>query len=137
MCKKLLLTIYRLIVARTGARVAFIEQRVGFDQNGPPLSEDDSRNEREMYVALFSDDCRPCVESLFLDMLKELEVLPYERSADVLNGLVLLQEVIARALWKHRCAVGPRLESFAREFDRLDREDERLRLYQHAQAPSG
>ncbi len=137
MCKKLLLTIYRLTVARTSARSAFIEERLGFDKHAAPLSEDDSRNERDVSAALFSEDCRPYVEGFFLDMLKELKALPYERSSDVLNGLAILQEIVASALWKHRCAVGPHLESFAREFDRLDRAEERLRLYEHAQATSG
>jgi hypothetical protein len=131
MCKNLMLTIYRLMLARSSARAVFIEERLGFDRNAAPLSVDDSRNERDIYVSLFSEDCRPFVEGLFLDMSKELSALPYERSADVLSSLALVQEMIATALWKYKCAVGPRLESFAREFDRLDRDEERLRLYEH------
>jgi hypothetical protein len=131
MCKNLMLTIYRLMLTRSSARAALIEERLGFDRNAAPLSEDDSRNERDIYISLFSEDCRPFVEGLVLDMSKELSALPYERSADVLSSLALVQEMIATALWKYKCAVGPRLESFAREFDRLDRDEERLRLYEH------
>ena len=54
--------------------------------------------------------------------------------SDALKGLSALQEIIATALWRHGCAVGKRLESFARDFDRLDVPTERERLYALAQA---
>ena len=132
MCSESLLTLYELFVQRTGLRAQFIERC--FDRPPEPalLSEDAKRNESSTYGAMFCGECRSFLEKLYSDALKELSGLAWDRCEDVLNGLAFIQEVAATALWKYRCDVGPTLESFAREFDRLDLPAERHRLYQRA-----
>ena len=133
MCEQYLHVVYRAFVIRTGLRVAFIEQAISFWSDPQPLSEDEKRNEAEIYTALFSDECRSYVEELYKKAMCDMRGLPYASSRDILEGLAFLHEVVARALWKHHCLVGESLESFAREFDRLDVDSERERLHTRAQ----
>jgi len=98
-----------------------------------PLSDDEKRNEPNTYAALFSDECRSEIEELYKAAMREMRGRSLSSSEDILEGLVFLQEIVATALWKHQCAVGSTLESFAREFDRLDVRAERERLHARAQ----
>lgn len=133
MCRKHLLLLYRAFFARTCRRVAFIEQWLSFQGEPPPLSLDETRNEREAYAALFSDKCRAELELLHQAAMREMRGKSYGHSGDVLEALTFLQEIVATGLWKHQCVVGVILEAFAREFDRLDVPDERKRLHGVAQ----
>lgn len=133
MCLNHLPVIYRAFFERANIRIAFIERMISFEGELQPLSEDERRNERETYAALFSEECRSSVEDVYRSAMREMRGQPYALAGDVIEALVFLQETIATALWKHRCNVGKTLESFAREFDRLDVRDERKRLHAVAQ----
>jgi hypothetical protein len=133
MCVELLLIIYKLFLERTSMRVAFIERHLATPIESTHISADERRNLPGVYEAMFSADCRPYVEKLYADAMKELGRLPYDRSEETLDGLMFIQEVIATALWKYRCDVGQTLESFARQYDRLDLPLERQRLHDQAQ----
>ncbi|HEY8553262.1 MAG TPA: hypothetical protein VIL43_01830, partial [Burkholderiales bacterium] len=79
--------------------------------------------------ALFSEKCRSSIENVYRSAMREMRGVPYALAGDTIEALAFLQETIATALWKHRCNVGKTLESFAREFDRLDVREERKRLH--------
>lgn len=103
-------------------------------QNAPPApSKDDMRNDSQAYIALFSEECSQEITKLYDEVLQQMRGIPYANSEDLLKCLSFLQEVVASALWKHHCSVPSSLAAFAREFDRLDVEDERKRLYDRAQ----
>jgi hypothetical protein len=133
MCRRYLLDIYRAFYERGRVRICTVERWVALEGDLRPLSEDERRNERETYADLFSDECRADVEFLYQTAMREMRGKPYELSGGVLEALDFLQQVVATALWKYRSSVGETLESFAREFDRLDVEDERRRLHALAQ----
>jgi hypothetical protein len=61
--------------------------------------------------------------------MAEMKVLTFEGSEDILDGLEFIQNVGATALWKFNCDMASEMESFVREFDRLDVIGERERLY--------
>ena len=137
MSTTLLLLTYRLYVERTGLRNGFVEgylasrspQAVPFN-----ILEDDRRNLPELYKAAFASTRPLQFECLYNDAMEKLRLLPYDQSGEILDGLMFLQHVVATALWKYRCNVGQTLESFARDFDRLDSPVERQRLHQLAQS---
>lgn len=133
MCKTYLLVTYRAFFEQVRIRIAFIERWLSFVGELQPLSEDERRNERETYAGLFSDDCRSSVEELYWTAMREMRGQPYALAGDVVEALAFLQTTVATGLWKHRCKVGETLESFARDFDRLDVHDERKRLHTLAQ----
>lgn len=93
------------------------------------FNEDLRRNEGDAY-ALFRDDR---LQKLYRRLLREMRGVPFEDCGDIMAGLTFLQTVVATALWKHRLAVPDSLETFAREFDRLDVAGEQRRLYTRAQ----
>jgi hypothetical protein len=132
-CKTELLAVYRIFFDRYRTRIAFIERWMSFQGELKPLLEDEQRNERQIYTDLFSGECRSCIEELYRTAMQEMRGQPYSVSGDVLEALAFLQEVVATGMWKHRCNVGEMLESFAREFDRLDVSEERKRLHDLAQ----
>ncbi len=133
MCMKLLLIIYKLSIERTGLRIAFIERYLATSIDLVNVSEDDRRNLSHIYKTLFSADCHSYFEKLYSDAMKEMGLLSYDQSDEILNGLMFIQETIATALWKYHCDVNQSLESFARQFDRLDLPAERKRLHDLAQ----
>lgn len=132
-CKTYLSAIYRAYRTRTGARIAFIEERLAGQDLATEPTVDEQRNEPTVYTALFSDECRPEVEDFFREALRRMHGKSFSRSEDDLNALAFLQHVVAAAMWKHHCAAGDMLETFARDFDRLDVESERMRLHLRAQ----
>ena len=85
-----------------------------------------------MYSALFTGECRLDMETLYLRLLREMRNIPYEQCEDLLEALAFLQQVVATAIWKYHHDVGKHMEAFARDFDRLDVESERMRLYEYA-----
>ncbi|MGQ0595704.1 hypothetical protein [Aquabacterium sp.] len=85
------------------------------------------------YSDLFNGVGRVEVEGLYDELRGALIGKSFEQCADILDGLSFLQELVAMALWKYQVDVGERLEGFARNFDRLDVQDERRRLHQEAQ----
>jgi hypothetical protein len=134
MCIELLLISYKLFLERTDLRIAFIEQCLKIPIESTHISEDERRNLPNLYEANFSTGCLPYVEKLHSDAMEKMRNLSYDQSSDILNGLMFIQEVVATALWKYHCDVGQFLESFARQFDRLDLPVERQWLYDQALA---
>lgn len=106
---------------------------MAFPDNAVELSADERRNEPATYAALFSSECRKFLEEVYEGALVMMRERSLNACEDVLNGLAFLQEVVATAMWRHRCDVGETLEVFARNFDRLDVAEERARLHGEAQ----
>ncbi len=133
MCENLLCTIYELFVVREGRRVAFIEQYFSGLSEQFQVADDDIKNERDIYIRFFSTDSIQFLEKIYEDAMKEMNGLPYEKCNEILAGLIFIQEIVARALWKFNCEITHVLADFTREFDRLDVSDECWRLYKIAQ----
>jgi len=133
MCTELLTAVYRMFLQRTNIHSAFIEPHVTNSHEPETFSEDTERNRPSTYAALFSGDCSSHLENLYLEAIQQMNGLSFDGSEDILNGLAFIQEVVATALWRYDCNVGPTLESFAREFDRLDVPAERHRLHSRCQ----
>lgn len=133
MFKHNLLLVYRRCIAEGGPKSDWIAQYLEFDGSNTSLSHDDSLNEPRVYDALFSEEGKHDMAQLFLDLLQKMNGIPYEHCTDVLDALAVFQYVAALALWKYHKDVGKPIESFTREFDRIDVQNERIRLYELAQ----
>jgi hypothetical protein len=132
MFNEILLRVYRLFLDKSGHKINWIEQYLGFD-DGVALSLDDKRNEQSVYASLFSEEGRLELEQLYLTLISEMKGVPYEHCSGILEALMFLQEISAVALWKYHQNVGEKMELFVRDFDRLDVPSERVRLYKIAQ----
>jgi hypothetical protein len=101
----------------------------------PVVDEDARRNERVHYQDVFGGECLSCVGDLFDTTCKK--VAAGERQS--LLALEIMQGIFARAAWSYGYTLPSRLDEFTREFDRLDVESERARLFDYckAQYPSG
>lgn len=133
MCARSLQTIYCVFANQEGARIPLLEQYIKCTEGVVFFSEDYLRNETLIYKDLFSGECDAYVNGLLQGFLKEMKVLTFDESWEVLEAVTFLQGVAATALWKFGCNLNSELESFVREFDRLDVVEERKRLYLLAQ----
>ena len=138
MCATCLRELYQQFVRRTGRQVAAIEQLVGgtgtrTEQHG----QDELQTSRECFAKLFSLECQSYVDQAYSGVVRVLQVQPYDSCDDAFTALEFLQELIATALWKYELAVPQNQESFAREYDRLDTELERRRLYDAVRCSDG
>ena len=70
------------------------------------------------------------VRDLFIEACGRISICDFGESADVINGLMFIQELGAKALWKYHIELDENIENFVRSFDRLDLESERKRLHQ-------
>jgi hypothetical protein len=95
-----LLLIYRLFISKGGRRANWIEERFGFD-GGIALSPDDRRNELYAYETLFSPGQKAELEQLYLELLDEMNGVPYPQCGELLDALAFIQEISATALWKY------------------------------------
>jgi hypothetical protein len=129
--RQLLAKIYALFIDRGRTRMPVFEQHLDM-LTPPPISVDDRRNEPAMFREL-AENHPDVLNELFQELLRDLRSVSYERSTGILDALAFVQSVGASALWKHHCRVGDPLETFVRQFDRLDVPAERLRLYRFAQ----
>jgi hypothetical protein len=129
MCANHLAVLYRLYLDRGASRIALIEEDAEIDVT-VLLTEDDRRNEPVHYERLFSRECLGSVLNLYVAIKKRIKSCSYEEAADPLIALAFLQEIVATALWKYELDPSEGLTEFAREFDRLDIEAERIRLYE-------
>lgn len=125
-----LLLIYKLLLDQGGDRAPAIERYLEFDIS-QPASEDDKINEQIIYSTLFNENL-PRIERIFINLLEDMRGTPFEQCDTTIDGLALLQSIISTALWKYHQNVGETLEHFARDFDRLDVPEERVRLYKAA-----
>ncbi|NUA32215.1 hypothetical protein [Cupriavidus basilensis] len=98
------------------------------------MSDDDIRNEPEIYKDLFSTSCEVLVSDIYDSAMERMRGVPYEMCEPELDALAFIQEIVAVAMWRFKIGVGEKLEIFSREFDRLDVREERNRLHQSAQA---
>jgi hypothetical protein len=114
-------------------RISFIEEWLGGHEFQLALSDDEKRNERSIFGALFARECQLEMESLYQSAMTNIRGKTFDECDDGLNALAFLQEILATAMWKHRCKVGETLESFARKYDRLDTLEERRELHLEAQ----
>jgi hypothetical protein len=121
--------IYFLFVHENGRRLSALELCINYVDGSFVFSEDLLRNKPAMYEELFSPRCNGYVLELLGKLMAEMKVLRFEESGGVLDGLEFVQGVGATALWKYNCSLDLNIESFVREFDRLDVIDERKRLY--------
>jgi len=133
MCKKYLAILYGAFLTRSKIRIAFIEAWLGGFEVQPGMTADEQRNEPTLFGALFSDECRHELESLYRAAIESIRGKTFDKCNDGIDALVFLQEIVATAMWKHRCKVGETLEEFARKNDRLDILQERRRLHLEAQ----
>ncbi len=131
MCVEILAAIYRAQAVRGSARVFSLEEDLGFEGDVAP-SEDDLRNERTNFERLFSGECNSYVDNLYREAMNRLWGKPYDEAENELRVLAYLQNLVAAALWKHGLVPSETLEGFARQFDRLDVDSERRRLYEIA-----
>jgi hypothetical protein len=132
-CAQHLLVVYRAYVIRTGTRLEVLDRAMSWPVEIAPLSEDERRNEPPTYAALFSPECEAFLEQFYQKAMHMMNGRPFDDCGQPLQALAFFQEVVATALWRHRCTVGNVLASFAREFDRLDVHSERERLHARAQ----
>lgn len=137
LCKEKLAILYRAFLVRPRKRVAFIEDWLrGCDVQSKPTL-DEQRNAPDAFRALFCDECLSELESLYRAAILNIRGRAFESCSDGMKALEFLQDIVATALWRHRCAVGATLEDFARDFDRLDVPDEMRRLHMEAQRMAG
>ncbi|MFS2067273.1 hypothetical protein ACEN9D_00730 [Pseudomonas sp. CT11-2] len=129
MCEITLQIIYFLFLHQKGRRLPVLEFCINYIDGSFVFSEDFVRNEPAMYQELFSSECNGYVLNLLKNLMAEMKVLTFEGSEDILDGLEFIQNVGATALWKFNCDMASEMESFVREFDRLDVIGERERLY--------
>lgn len=134
MCEITLQIIYFLFVHQKGRRLSVLEFYINYIDGDLVFSEDFLRNEPAMYEELFSLGCKGYVHDLLEKLMTGMKVLKFEESGEVLDGLEFVQNVGATALWRFNCDLDSEVESFVREFDRLDVVEERERLYLLAQA---
>lgn len=132
MCDHILSIIYRLSINKGGHQISWMDQYFGNDSINN-ISLDDERNEPSLYARLFSKECHPKIESLYLKLLSEMKETSYEEANAIIEALMFLQEVAATGLWKYNCNIGEKMESFVRNFDRLDVAGEKHRLYEKVQ----
>lgn len=130
-CIEALRQAYERVVARRGERSEFIEGFISCARGG--IGVDPGSGGRASFAELFSLECRSLLEQIYNEALERMRRQSFGASAQTLVGLDHLQELIAVALWRHGLEVGELLDTFAREYDRLDVEEVRLRLYRLAQ----
>ena len=132
MFNKLLLLVYKLFLDEGGQRLNWMEQHFCSDVE-IALSSDERMNKPETYASLFSQSNQIKLEELYVELLDEINGMPFQQCGEILDMLTFIQEVSATALWKYHQRVGAVIENFVRDFDRLDVLDERVRLYKNAQ----
>ncbi|KAA0978049.1 hypothetical protein [Pseudomonas sp. ANT_H12B] len=133
MCQLAMQVIYFIFVHQNGRRLLAFESCINYIDGDLVFLEDFLRNEPAMYEELFSPGCNGYVLVLLKKLMTEMKELKLEDSGEVLDGIEFIQNVGATALWKFKCDLTAELDSFVREYDRLDVAEERKRLYLFAQ----
>lgn len=123
---------YQLFLKQGGQRAALLESIFQIDAT-KQSSLDDSRNEASVFSALTSEENLRQLSSLHSSLMDRLASKTLDQSNEEIDALACLQEILSVALWKHNRYIGFSLESFVREFDRLDMASERARLHDLAQ----
>ena len=97
-----LLDIYRLHVARGGARHGDIERHLCLNEPVAPVSVDDQRNEPSTFEELFSGDGIRYLEALYQRLMWQMQGVPFAETSETLGALSFLQVVLASR--KDHCA---------------------------------
>jgi hypothetical protein len=118
--------IYQLQVSRNAKRLPYIEAYLGMS-DPVDVTLDDLRNEHR-YYALMAEQQGQTIEQLLRRLLLKLRTGQSVESESVLDAIEFVQGVIADILWRYHHELPRRLERFARQYDRLDRHEERERL---------
>lgn len=132
MCDHILSKIYSLYLNKGGNRVILIEAYLSYNHIYE-ISLDDERNQPYLYATLFSDECQVYIERLYLRLLSEMKGIPYEKCDNIIEALMFIQQISSTALWVYNCNASQKLETFVRDFDRLDVSSEKIRLYESVQ----
>ncbi len=133
-CRQLISVLHRMFRVRTGIHSQLAEEWMQGHDTQSPLKRDEECSESAVYHELLSPPCSAEVEAMYRAAMTQLRMATLEQSADALNALMFLQEVVATALWKFNCAVSKELEGFARSYDRLDTHEDRKRLHSEARS---
>lgn len=88
---------------------------------------DIERSEVKIYEYLFKKENQSMLCKEVDSLLESLKDESCSR-ATIFDDIEFLQQIVASALWKYRLPLSPQLEDFARDFDRIDDESERLRV---------
>lgn len=134
MCKNNFRKIYNLIAIRAGMKCPLLEGMIDCKADTQTHYEDDNLNEHYMYNELFSPVCSTYIMDLFHNLTIKMKHVEFEKAQEAIDGLAFIQIIGATALWKYNCTVDSELEIFVRDFDRLDVQEERRRLYLSEQA---
>ncbi|HEX9983225.1 MAG TPA: hypothetical protein VGF69_08175 [Thermoanaerobaculia bacterium] len=120
--------LYDLSIQEFQTRLPAIERFLGID--GPAsVSIDDQRNRPYYYDGLAANNA-PILDECLGRLLAELGTVPYEGAGEIFAGLDFLQSVAAQAMWRYCLGISRPMEDFTRDFDRLDVDEERRRLYE-------
>lgn len=131
MCREAIYKIYITYVSGGGQAVDYVECYFGINVEHDSLPTGDSGVEqRTAYKHLFSNDCISVLCEFYAELAEKIVSVRYENSTDLLNAFSFLQWVLATGLWKFKAKLSSDLERFTRNFDRLDVESERVRLYE-------
>jgi hypothetical protein len=86
-----LLLIYRLFISKGGRIANWIEERFGFAR-GIALSPGHRRNELYAYETLFSPGQKAELEQLYLELLDEINGVPYPQGGELLDALAFIKK---------------------------------------------
>lgn len=132
--EQLLASIYVAKPAHWPRQIRGVEEHLGL---GGELLGDEAFDVADAHRLLFAGDLR----NRFADDVQRLRELlrkgDLHAAQPVLDALQFVQSIIVTAMWKYGVAVGDELEAFARDYDRLDTEQDRQRLYQEVVSKSG
>ncbi|GKT26114.1 hypothetical protein [Acidovorax sp. SUPP3334] len=132
MFNELFRSIYLSHISKGGLIVDWVEDEFRFSA-AREKSINFDQSEQEIYKSFFSSENQSKFYLLYCRIRGEMVGVPYSRCEKLIGMLAFMQEILATALWKHNQRVEVDMENFAREFDRLDIEDERFRLYESVQ----
>ncbi|HEX9983220.1 MAG TPA: hypothetical protein VGF69_08150 [Thermoanaerobaculia bacterium] len=120
--------IYDLSIHNLDERLPVIERFLGID--GPSsVSIDDQRNGLYYYSGLAANSA-PILDECLGRLVAELVTVPYDDAGEIFAGLGFLKSVAAQAMWRYCLGISRPMEDFTRDFDRLDVDEERRRLYE-------
>ncbi|MDM9645786.1 hypothetical protein [Rhizobium sp. S163] len=87
-------------------------------------------------VALASiRQCISVLDAQAKDLIEEIQNSDFEASGAIFVRLHEIQTVLAKVSFQHNISLGPRLDDFVREFDRLD--EPFIREYWHSKFIAG
>lgn len=129
MCKKEILRIYLDHVSNGGNVIGYFEKSFISSEHDEPISFGSESERRKVYENLFSESCQSVLGEVYSDLVRQIRDVDFDSAVDLISAFSFLQLMLATGLWKYKMQIPSGLEIFVRDFDRLDDESERLRLY--------